>query len=65
MAEIRHEHLVVRGQKDSWTAPADLKTMAVAMPHGQLATVPDVGHSMNLEIPALYAEYFGAYFGDR
>jgi non-heme chloroperoxidase len=25
--------------------------------------VPDVGHSMNLEMPALYAGYFGAWFG--
>jgi non-heme chloroperoxidase len=25
--------------------------------------VPRVGHSMNLEVPALYAGYFGAWFG--
>jgi non-heme chloroperoxidase len=25
--------------------------------------VPGVGHSMNLEQPALYAGYFGAWFG--
>ena len=41
----------------------DLKTMAAAMPDCRLITVPGVGHSMNLESPALYAGYFGAWFG--
>ena len=63
MAEIRHEHLVLWGEKDGWIAPADLRTMAAAMPHCRLVIVPGVGHSMNLEIPALYAGYFGAWFG--
>jgi non-heme chloroperoxidase len=63
MAEIRHKHLVVWGEKDGWIAPADLRTMAAAMPHCRLVIVPGVGHSMNLEIPALYAGYFGAWFG--
>ena len=34
-----------------------------AMPDCRLVTVPGVGHSMNLESPALYAGYFGAWFG--
>jgi non-heme chloroperoxidase len=63
MAEIRHEHLVVWGEKDGWIAPADLKAMEAAMPHCRLVIVPGVGHSMNLEIPPLYAGYFGAWFG--
>jgi hypothetical protein len=29
----------------------------------QLVFVPRVGHSMNLELPALYAGYFGAWSG--
>jgi non-heme chloroperoxidase len=37
--------------------------MAAAMPDCRLVTVPGVGHSMNLESPALYAGYFGAWFG--
>jgi len=32
------------------------------MPY-RLVFVPHVGHSMNLELPALYAGYFGAWFG--
>ena len=63
MPEIRHPHLVLWGEKDGWIAPADLKLMAEAMPDCRLVTVPGVGHSMNLEQPALYAGYFGAWFG--
>jgi pimeloyl-ACP methyl ester carboxylesterase len=37
--------------------------MAAAMPDCRLVIVPRVGHSMNLEVPALYAGYFGAWFG--
>jgi non-heme chloroperoxidase len=63
MAEIRHEHLVLWGEKDGWIALADLRAMEMAMPHCRLVIVPGVGHSMNLEIPPLYAGYFGAWFG--
>ena len=63
MPRIRHPHLVLWGEKDGWIPPADLKQMAQAMPNCRLVTVPGVGHSMNLEQPALYAGYFGAWFG--
>ncbi len=63
MAEIRHPHLVLWGERDGWIPPADLRAMAAAMPDCRLVIVPGVGHSMNLEIPALYAGYFGAWFG--
>jgi pimeloyl-ACP methyl ester carboxylesterase len=63
MPEIRHPHLVLWGEKDGWIPPADLKRMVDTMPQCRLVTVPGVGHSMNLEQPALYAGYFGAWFG--
>jgi pimeloyl-ACP methyl ester carboxylesterase len=63
MKEIRHPHLVLWGEKDGWIPGADLKRMAETMPACRLVTVPGVGHSMNLEQPALYAGYFGAWFG--
>jgi pimeloyl-ACP methyl ester carboxylesterase len=63
MPEIRHPHLVLWGECDGWIPPADLRTMAAAMPDCRLVTVPRMGHSMNLELPALYAGYFGAWFG--
>ena len=63
MAEIRHPHLVLWGERDGWIPPADLRVMAEAMPDCRLVVVPGVGHSMNVEVPALYAGYFGAWFG--
>lgn len=63
MPEIRHPHLVLWGEQDGWIPLADLKRMAAAMPDCRLVTVPRMGHSMNLELPALYAGYFGAWFG--
>jgi non-heme chloroperoxidase len=63
MSEIGHPHLVLWGEKDGWIPLADLRSMAEAMPDCRLVTVPGVGHSMNLEQPALYAGYFGAWFG--
>jgi len=33
------------------------------MPNCRLVIVPGTGHSMTLEVPALYAGYFRAWFG--
>ncbi len=63
MPELHHPHLVLWGEWDGWIPPADLRAMAAAMPDCRLVIVPRVGHSMNLEVPALYAGYFGAWFG--
>jgi non-heme chloroperoxidase len=63
MPQIGHPHLVLWGEKDGWIPPADLKAMAAVMPDCRLVIVPGIGHSMNLELPALYAGYFGAWFG--
>jgi len=63
MTEIRHSHLVLWGECDRWIPSADLRAMAAAMRDCRLVIVPGIGHSMNLEVPALYAGYFGAWFG--
>jgi pimeloyl-ACP methyl ester carboxylesterase len=63
MSEIKHPHLVLWGERDVWIPLADLKAMAAVMPDCRLVVVPGIGHSMNLEAPALYAGYFGAWFG--
>jgi non-heme chloroperoxidase len=63
MKELRHPHLVLWGEWDGWIPPADLRAMAEAMPDCRLVIVPRIGHSMNLEMPVLYAGYFGAWFG--
>jgi pimeloyl-ACP methyl ester carboxylesterase len=63
MPELRHPHLVLWGEQDGWIAKDDLLTMAAAMPDCRVVQVSRIGHSMNLELPALYAGYFGAWFG--
>ena len=63
MKEIANEHLVLWGEQDGWIPAADLRAMVAAMPSCRLVAVPGVGHSMNLESPALYAGYFGGFFG--
>jgi pimeloyl-ACP methyl ester carboxylesterase len=55
--------VVLWGEWDGWIPPADLRTMAAAMPDCRLITVPGIGHSINPEVPALYADYLGAWFG--
>jgi pimeloyl-ACP methyl ester carboxylesterase len=64
MPNITHEHLVLWGELDGWIPLEDLRSMAAAMPNCRLVQVPGVGHSMNLEQPALFAGYFGAFFGN-
>jgi pimeloyl-ACP methyl ester carboxylesterase len=63
MTELTHEHLVVWGELDGWIPAADVRRMAAEMPNCRLVTVPGVGHSMNLEAPALYAGYLGGFLG--
>jgi non-heme chloroperoxidase len=63
MPELHHPHLVLWGEQDGWIPQADLVTMSAAMPDCRVVQVPRIGHSMNLELPALYAGYFGAWFG--
>jgi pimeloyl-ACP methyl ester carboxylesterase len=46
-----------------WLDAAARSSMVTAMPDCRLVVVPGIGHSMNLELPALYAGYFGAWFG--
>lgn len=63
MAEIKHPHLVLWGERDGWISRDDLKAMAAGMPDCRLVVMRGIGHSMNLERPELYAGYFGAWFG--
>jgi len=54
----------VRSKLPRWSSLAFWQnTAAEAMPDCRLVIVPGIGHSMNLELPALYAGYFGAWFG--
>ena len=63
MKELAHEHLVLWGELDGWIPAADVRRMAAEMPNCRLVVAPGVGHSMNLEAPALYAGYLGGFLG--
>jgi 3-oxoadipate enol-lactonase len=46
--------LVVAGESDSITPPADAQRMAAAIPNAELAIVPDAAHLSNLERPDFF-----------
>lgn len=64
MGGIHHPHLVVWGMMDVIIQEASLQEMVRLMPHCRLVTVPGIGHSMNLEAPQLYADYFSGWIRD-
>ena len=59
---IRHPHLVLWGALDPFIPKQDMEEMAAGMPACDLAIVSDVGHSMLIERPEMYAEYFVEFF---
>ncbi|WP_127089996.1 alpha/beta fold hydrolase [Aquabacter cavernae] len=61
MGDIRHPHLIAWGEYDGIIAKADLELMVKGLPDCRLSVVPDVGHSLNLEDPELYAGYLGGW----
>lgn len=63
MPGMIHPHLVVWGEDDPWIPLEHIKTMVSSMPNCRLVVVPGIGHSMNIESPAMYAGYFGSWFG--
>jgi pimeloyl-ACP methyl ester carboxylesterase len=46
--------LVVVGEEDTVTPPAESQAMASAVPHARLATIPAAGHLSNLEVPEAF-----------
>ena len=46
--------LVVVGEEDALSPPADAQAMAEALPHGQLARVPGAGHLTAVETPEAF-----------
>ncbi|MFV0358467.1 alpha/beta fold hydrolase [Tropicimonas sp.] len=62
VGELRHETLVLWGERDGIIPLADMQRMAAELPDCRLVRVPGIGHSMNIEAPLLYAGYFGAMF---
>jgi pimeloyl-ACP methyl ester carboxylesterase len=63
MPRMTHEHLVLYGKLDYWVPREQVDEMARRLPSCRLEVFPYVGHSMNLEAPALFARIFAEYFG--
>lgn len=62
MPQMTHEHLVLYGKLDYWIPREHIDEMAKRLPNCKLEVFPFVGHSMNLEVPLLFARIFTDYF---
>jgi non-heme chloroperoxidase len=60
--QMTHEHLILYGKMDYWIPREQIDEMAKRLPNCRLETFPYVGHSMNLEVPMLFARIFTDYF---
>jgi len=59
---MTHEHLVLCGTLDYWVPREHFDEMAKRLPRCSLEVFPHIGHSMNLEVPSLFASIFANYF---
>lgn len=55
--------LVVVGEHDALTPPADARAMAAAVAGAHLAVVPGCGHMVPMEDPAAFARELGGFWG--
>ena len=62
MPAMTHEHLVLYGKSDYWIPREHVDEMARTLPNCRLEVFPYVGHSMNLEVPPLFACIFADFF---
>lgn len=60
--QMTHEHLILYGKMDYWIPREQIDEMAKRLPNCRLEIFPYVGHSMNLEVPLLFARIFTDYF---
>jgi pimeloyl-ACP methyl ester carboxylesterase len=66
MDVMTHEHLVLFGKLDYWIPREHVERMVQRLPNARLELFPYVGHSMNVEIPLLFARVFSDFFrGDE
>jgi non-heme chloroperoxidase len=62
MPAMTHEHLILYGKLDYWIPREHVEEMSKRLPNCKLEVFPYVGHSMNLEVPLLFARVFVDYF---
>jgi 3-oxoadipate enol-lactonase len=63
LAQISIPTLVLVGEADALTPPADSQAMAAAIPGSRLVTVPGAGHLTPMERPGAVASALGEFFG--
>jgi pimeloyl-ACP methyl ester carboxylesterase len=62
LPEITVPTIVIVGEQDVLTPPADSEAMAGAIPGARLVTVPGAGHLTPMERPRAVAEALGEFF---
>jgi len=62
MPEMKHKHLIIYGQMDSWIPWEHIGKMVRQLHDCRLEVFPYIGHSMNLEVPTLFARIFSDWF---
>ena len=62
MTQMSQEHLVLYGKLDYWIPREHIDEMVRHLPNCRLEVFPSVGHSMNLDVPPLFASVFTDYF---
>ena len=61
LPKIRVPTLVIVGEKDALTPPADSRALAAAIPGARLVEIPGAGHFSNLQAPAAFNEALLAF----
>jgi pimeloyl-ACP methyl ester carboxylesterase len=64
-SKLRHSHLVLWGERDPIIPKATVQRMATEMPDCHVQLCPGIGHSMNIERPQLYAEFFSSFLSEQ
>lgn len=62
ISTITHQTRVLWGEFDFWIPRDHMEDMAKSMPNCELLVIPGVGHSCNVEQPALFGKYFADFF---
>lgn len=63
LAEVRCPTLILVGELDGLTPPADAKLMAEKIPGATLTTIPNAAHLSNLEQPEAFNQAVKAFMG--
>jgi pimeloyl-ACP methyl ester carboxylesterase len=63
LAAITCPTLVVVGEEDTLTPPAEAEKLAAGIKGSKLARIPGAGHLPNIEAPAAFNETLGAFLG--